>query len=344
VGEGLQQPLFVASPADPRRLFVLEQPGRVRLLLDGELLPQPFLDLTDRVSCCGERGLLGLAFHPGYSGNGRFFVNYTDSNGDTVVAEYARSAGDPARADPAAIRILLQIDQPFPNHNGGMLAFGPDGFLYIGTGDGGAGGDPLNHAQNLSSKLGKLLRIDVDRHPEPPPGNLAGADPDVWAYGLRNPWRFSFDRATGDLYIGDVGQNRFEEVSVAGSGEGSGNYGWPIMEGLHCFRPNSGCDEAGLILPAVEYPLNPECSVIGGYVYRGGAIPGLVGRYLYGDHCSNRIWSFRWRDDEPVEHIELTEDLDARDLLAGLSSFGEDAAGELYVTSLGGRVYRVDPG
>jgi glucose/arabinose dehydrogenase len=340
VAGGLTQPVFVtAPPGDVERVFVLEQAGRIRVLVGGELREEPFLDIVDAVSCCGERGLLGLAFHPAYAENQRFFVDYTDAGGDTVVEEYRASS--PERADPVPVRRLLLIDQPFANHNGGMLAFGPDGLLYVGTGDGGGAGDPFDQAQDPSSKLGKLLRIDVDRHPEPPPGNFPGADPDVWSLGLRNPWRFSFDRANGDLYIGDVGQNLFEEIDVTPAGEGHLNYGWPIMEGSRCFDPSEGCDTSGLTLPVVDYGRDAGCSVTGGYVYRGAAVPGLVGQYLFGDFCSNRIWALATPAGES-EPIELTAELDSEALVGGLSSFGEDAAGEVYVVSHAGRVFRID--
>jgi glucose/arabinose dehydrogenase len=342
VASGLQQPVFLTSPPGDDRLFIVEQVGRIRILAGGALREGAFLDLSELVSCCGERGLLGLAFHPQYAENGRFFIDYTDVSGDTVIAEYAASS-DPDVAEPDAVRTLLVIDQPFPNHNGGMLAFGPDGLLYVGMGDGGGAGDPRDQAQDPSSKLGKILRIDVDRHPEPPPGNYPGADPDVWAIGLRNPWRFAFDRATGDLVIGDVGQNLFEEIDVAFAGEGGRNYGWPITEAAHCFDPPEGCDTDGLTLPVFEYGRDDGCSVTGGYVYRGSGIPGLVGRYLFGDYCSNRVWSFTLEEGTAGDVVELSDDLDTGALVGGLSSFGEDVSGELYVVSLAGRVFRIDP-
>ncbi|MBM4266939.1 MAG: PQQ-dependent sugar dehydrogenase [Deltaproteobacteria bacterium] len=340
VASGLDKPLFLTSPPDDPRLFVVEQTGRIQVLEGGGTTT--FLDLSSLVSCCGERGLLGLAFAPDYAERGRLFVNYTDRSGDTVVAEYARSE-DANRASPDAVRILFTVEQPFPNHNGGMLAFGPDGLLYVGLGDGGDGGDPGGTAQDPTEKLGSLVRIDVDTHPTPPVGNFPGGDPDVFAIGLRNPWRFSFDRATGDLYIGDVGQNLYEEIDVTPAGATAVNYGWDVMEGFHCFEPSAGCRMDGLTLPAVEYGRDLGCSVTGGYVYRGDAIPALQGRYLYGDYCSNRVWSMEWRDGEVVDHLEITDEIDPEGVLGGLSSFGEDAAGELYLVSIDGSVFRVDP-
>lgn len=341
IASGLEQPVFVSSPPGDERLFIVEQVGRIRILSGGTVRDDAFLDVSDLVSCCGERGLLGLAFHPDYAANGRFFVDYTDASGDTVVAEY-RASSDPDVADPEPVRTFLLIDQPFPNHNGGMLAFGPDGLLYVGMGDGGGGGDPLDQAQDPSSKLGKLLRIDVDTHPEPPPGNYPGADPDVWALGLRNPWRFAFDRATGDLVIADVGQNLFEEIDVAFAGEPGRNFGWPILEATHCYDPPEACETNGLTLPVFEYGRDDGCSVTGGYVYRGSLIPGLAGRYLFGDYCSNRVWSFVLEEGAAADVVELSDDLDTRALVGGLSSFGEDASGELYVVSLAGRIFRID--
>ncbi len=343
VVSGLSSPLYAVSPPGDPRLFVLEQTGAVQLLEDGQLQDEPFLDLSELLEGRGERGLLGLAFHPDYASNGRFIVDYTDLDGDTVIAEYARSADDPNVAAPDEVRRFLHIEQPFGNHNGGMVEFGPDELLYIGMGDGGAAADPLGSGQDPASKLGAMLRIDVDTHPEPPDGNLAGADPDVWATGLRNPWRFSFDRDTGDLYIGDVGQNLFEEVHVSAAGVGGSNYGWNVMEGFHCFDPAEDCDMTGLLLPAAEYGRDLGCSVTGGYVYRGEAIPALRGWYVYGDFCSNRIWAMRWQAGEVVEHHEITEDIDPDGSIRGLSSFGQDADGELYVVSLsGGTVHRIE--
>lgn len=341
---GLTQPVYAVSPpGDRSRLFVVEQGGTLRVVVDGSLQDAPFLDISDRTESRGEQGFLGIAFDPEYSESGRFWVNYTDLDGHTVVAEYARSAGDPNLADPEPTRRLLGVEQPFGNHNGGMLEFGPDGLLYIGLGDGGAAADPLGSGQNPQSKLGAMLRVDVDAYPEPPDGNLAGADPDVWAIGLRNPWRYSFDRKTGDLYIADVGQNLYEEVHVEPAGAGQGNYGWDIMEGFNCFNPPDDCDRSGLLLPAVEYGRDLGCSVTGGYVYRGEAIPGLDGWYLYGDFCTNRVWAMRWEGGVVLDHRDLTEDLDPEGVIEGLASFGEDAAGEIYVVSRrSGTIHRVE--
>ncbi len=342
VARGFDQPLFTTTaPSDPSRLFVVEQTGRIRIVADGTLRERAFLDLSSAISCCGERGLLGLAFHPDYATNGRFYVDYTDLAGNTVIAEHVRGT-DAESAEPVARRILLTVDQPFSNHNGGMLAFGPDGLLYIGLGDGGGAGDPQNNAQRLTTKLGKILRIDVDSYPTSVPGNLAGGDPDIWDFGLRNPWRFSFDRATGDLYIGDVGQNAFEEIDVEPRGEGGRNYGWRITEGRHCFDPATGCDTSGITLPVVEYDHDAGCSVIGGYVYRGPAIPELAGRYFYADFCSSRIWTFVYAGGAATDERELTSDLDPAGELGGITSFGEDAAGELLIVDQRGIVFRVE--
>jgi len=342
VASGLDLPLFVtAPPGDASRLFVVEQSGRIRVVRDGTLLAEPFVDLSDRVSCCSERGLLGLAFDPAYAESGRLFVNYTNADGDTEVVELART-DDPDVASPDPVRRFFTVEQPFANHNGGMLAFGLDGYLYVGLGDGGAAGDPLDNAQNPDSKLGKILRIDVDRYPTPPPGNAPGGDPDVWVLGLRNPWRFSVDRATGDLYIGDVGQGKLEEVDVAPAGAAGLNFGWRVMEGSQCFAPPTGCDTTGLTLPVVEYGRDTGCSITGGYVYRGSALPELVGSYLYGDYCSNRVFSFRWTGGAIEDLRELTTDLDPDGRIQGLTSFGEDADGELYVVSRSGSVFRIE--
>jgi glucose/arabinose dehydrogenase len=289
-----------------------------------------------------EQGLLGLAFHPGYAQSGLFFVNYTDRAGDTVVSRFSLGA-DPARADPASEVVLLALEQPAANHNGGHLAFGPDGYVYIGTGDGGASGDRFGNGQNGATLLGAMLRLDVDGG-EPyavPPGNPFLDDPgvrdEIWAIGLRNPWRYSFDRLTGELYIADVGQNQYEEVNVQPAGSPGGeNYGWPIMEASHCFPESQTCSQEGLILPVVEYDHGQGCSVTGGYVYRGETFPSLRGIYLFGDYCSGRIWGLARSAGGTWQAAELAQ-TDLR-----ISSFGEDEAGELYVLDMGnGVLYRI---
>ena len=344
LADGFSNPVYLAHAGDGTgRLFVVEQPGVLRIL-DSErgIGEEPFLDIRPRVRSGGERGLLSVAFHPQYRENGRFFVNYTrEPDGVTVVAEY-RVSGDPNRADPQSERIILTIEQPFPNHNGGQLQFGPDGMLYLGMGDGGAAGDPLGHGQNLSTLLGALLRVDVDSGepyaiPEDNPFvGRAGARPEIWAYGLRNPWRFSFDRCDGRLFLADVGQDRWEEVDLIRKG---GNYGWNVMEGAHCFRPPVGCRTEGLELPIAEYDHSLGCSITGGYVYRGTQIPGLIGRYLFGDFCSGRIWALTplVPDAYRLEDWRMDELLDTT---LSISSFGEDEAGELYVLDLNGAIYR----
>ncbi len=342
VASGLSFPVHAAAPAGDRRLFIVEKTGRVKILEEGQVLAEPFLDLSGEVSGGSEQGLLSLAFHPDYAANGRFYVNYTDRAGDTQVVEYHASA-DPDRADPASARTILSVDQPFSNHNGGLVAFGPDGMLYIGMGDGGSGGDPQGNAQNLGSLLGKLLRLDPDGGvpPDNPFVGQAGARGEIWAYGLRNPWRYAFVRKTGDLYIADVGQNSFEEVDVVhGTGEGL-NYGWDRLEGNECFEPAFGCDRAGVTMPVVVYGHGDGCSITGGHTYRGSAIPGLQGLYFYSDYCSGFVRSFRfdgeratderrWADLEPPGDRQVT-------------SFAEDSEGELYLMTAGGNLYKIVP-
>jgi glucose/arabinose dehydrogenase len=358
VTDGVSQPVLVTAPTgDRERLFIVELGGRIRVILNGEVLPSPFLDIADIVLTGSEEGLLGLAFHPNYADNGLFFVNYTDLDGNTVVASYSCTA-DPNRADPASATTILTIDQPFFNHNGGCLAFGPlDGYLYIGTGDGGGAGDPLGNAQDRRSRLGKLLRIDVDAAAPfgVPPTNPFGptTDPqdatldEIWALGLRNPWRFSFDRLTGDLYIGDVGQSSREEIDFQPGGDPGGeNYGWNIMEGTARFSPWADCDAFGLTGPVLDYGhAGAQCSVTGGYSYRGTAIDGLQGTYFFADFCSARIWSFRLVGDEVTELTERTAELhpSGGPTIGLISSFGEDADGELYICDLGGAVFKIVP-
>jgi len=325
------------------RLFVVEKDGQIQIVVDGAQQPEPFLDIGTLVGSSGsEQGLFAVAFHPDYRANGRFFVHYTDKAGDTVIARYNISQ-DPNMADPASALVLLTQDQPYANHNGGQIAFGPDGYLYIGLGDGGSGGDPHENGQNLSTLLGKLLRLDVDGDApyaipsDNPFSSQDTARPEIWAYGLRNPWRFSFDRTTGDLFIGDVGQNRLEEIHWTQAGAAGGtNYGWNTLEGSSCFESSGDCDHAGLELPILEYEHGLGCSVTGGFRYRGAAQPTFGAAYFYGDYCSGRVWaSAQDRAGEWTPVAELQTDL-------GLSSFGEDEAGELYATDVrGGGLYRL---
>jgi glucose/arabinose dehydrogenase len=348
VAGGLEAPTDLQSaPGDRSRLFVVEQGGRIRVIRDGALLGDAFLDIRNRVSSGAERGLLGLAFHPRYAENGRFFVNYTNLAGDTRVAEYRRSANADA-ADPASERVLIAEQQPFPNHNGGGLAFGNDGRLYIGLGDGGSAGDPLNNGQNLFTRLGKILRIDVDAgtpyalpadNPFAPQPGLAK---EVWAFGLRNPWRISFDRATGDLYIGDVGQDRREEIDVGLASRGGGeNYGWRITEGTLCHNPTANCGTAGLTPPATEYDHTLGCAVAGGYVYRGCRLPGYQGTYFYGDFCTSMIRSFRLVNGLAADQRDWSSSLSRG--VGAISAFGIDADGELYIVDHDGRILKIVP-
>jgi len=343
VASGLSSPLYLTTPAGDPRLFIVEQEGRIRIVKNGQLPATPFLDITGSVGAGGERGLLSVAFHPSYATNGYFYVDYTDNNGDTRIERYTVGP-NPDIADVASAKLILFIAQPYSNHNGGLVTFGPDGMLYIGMGDGGSGGDPQNRAQNPDSLLGKLLRIDVD-HGDPyaiPAGNpfaTSGGAPEIWALGLRNPWRFAFDRAAGLLYIADVGQDLWEEVSVAPAGQGGLNYGWRIMEGLHCFNPTS-CSSTGLVQPVVEYSHANGCSITGGFVYRGTRAPSLVGQYFYSDYCSGWMRSFSYANGAVTGQTSWSLNVS----LGNVLSFGEDSAGELYVLSAGGGVYRIAPG
>ena len=345
VVSGLQSPLDLQIAAgDRERLYVVEQGGRIRVIRGGQLQPTPFLDVGDRISSGGERGLLGLAFHPQFAQNRRFFVNYTDPQGDTHISEFR--APSPDAADPASERLLLFVAQPFANHNGGGLAFGNDGTLLIGLGDGGSGGDPKGNGQNLGTRLGKLLRIDVDGAvpyaipADNPFRTRVGALPEIWAYGLRNPFRFSVDRPTGDVYIGDVGQARREEIDVIPGGHGGQNFGWNITEGTLCYDPESGCDTAGITMPVIEYGHAAGCAVTGGVVYRGCRMPDLAGTYFYGDYCSGFVRSFRLANGQATEPRDWTADLHGID---SVTSFGTDADGEVYVVDYDGEVYELVP-
>lgn len=348
VASGLVFPLLVTAPLeDVNRIFIVEKRGVIRIVRNGQLLPTPFLDIRNKVSTGSEQGLLGLTFHPNYTANRVFVINYTDTNGDTRVSVMKTSA-NPDLADPATEDVFLFVDQPFANHNGGHVTFGPFGFLFIGMGDGGSAGDPGNRAQDLTLTFGKLLRYQVDDNGlvSIPAGNPLVGNPGVlwgiWSWGLRNPWRFSFDRLTGDLYVADVGQNELEEINVVAAGAGFGrnaNFGWRIMEGSRCFSPPTGCQTQGLRLPILEYSHTEGCSVTGGHVYRGQAMPDLAGTYFYGDFCAGWVRSFRVAGGEATDQREWTG------LAPGgsITSFGEDAFGELYLTVSSGRVYKLVP-
>jgi glucose/arabinose dehydrogenase len=342
VTSGLSSPLYLTAPTgDTARLFVVEQSGQIRIVQHGQLLPAAFLDIHTRLVSGGEQGLLSVAFHPNYATNGYFYVNYTDLNGDTRVERYTVSAADSNLADTATHKLIIFIPQPYSNHNGGLVMFGPDGMFYIGMGDGGSGGDPQNRAQSPDSLLGKLLRIDVDGG-DPyaiPAGNpfaTSGGAKEIWALGLRNPWRFAFDRSAGLLYIGDVGQGAWEEVDVQPASQGGLNYGWRIMEGAHCYNP-ANCSSAGLVLPAVEYDhSNGQCAIIGGFVYRGTRFPALAGQYFYADLCAGWVRSFSYAGGAVTGQTSWNLDVSPGSPL----SFGEDARGELYLLTAGG-VYRI---
>lgn len=364
VAEGLEEPMLVTHEPDGAadRLFVVERPGRIRIVEGGTLLEEPFLDITGKVvrSDSDERGLLGLAFHPNYEENGLFYVHYSDEHdpndtGDSIIEEYQVSL-EPNRADADSARLVLRVEQPlhddpsFRNHKGGSIDFGSDGNLYVGLGDGGGVGDPFATGQDVTTLLGKILRID-------PTGDGAGqytlpldnlkqispdAAPEIWDYGLRNPFRFSFDGCTGDFYIGDVGQDSWEEVDIEPLGGGRKNYGWKTTEGTHCYDPADGCDPAGITPPAFEYNHGEGKSITGGAVYRGRSLPGLRGRYVYADYQENKVWSFVYDEAtgtvlEPLSH---TQDLNN---VTRIVSIANGADGEIYFTSLEGRIYRLAP-
>jgi glucose/arabinose dehydrogenase len=384
VAGGLTNPLFLTvAPGDNTRLFVIEQIGRIRIIENGQLVETPFIDLTGQITAGGERGLLGLAFHPDYQNNGLFYVHYSANaaantptgNGTAVIAEFAVSADDPGVANPDSERRLLTQQDAEANHNGGMLEFGPDGLLYAAFGDGGGADDndaqhdpAIGNGQSLNTLFGKILRLDVAGRDAGalsaygiPPGNMTGANvrPEIWSYGWRNPWRYSFDRCGGDLYIGDVGQNTLEEIDFEPAGSTSGrNYGWRLMEAGNCFNPAQNCNPNNnlpLVLPVTSYGRMVGQSITGGYVYRGSAIPGLRGTYLYADYASARFFSLRIENGAAVGQQEITDDINpladldnnpntALERVGGIASFGMDNAGEMYVLSQGeDAVYRIDP-
>jgi glucose/arabinose dehydrogenase len=365
---GLSQPVHITHAGDGSgRMFIVEKGGRIKIFL-GYAYEGTFLDIHTRVSTGGEQGLLSVAFPPDYVSQKHFYIDYTNLAGDTVIARYQVSS-DPNLADSASEEILLTVDQPYANHNGGQMAFGPDGYLYIGMGDGGSGGDPGNRAQNPAELLGKILRIDVERSSTPilpigsihaffpvvfhsgvntpyriPPDNpfinTPGYRPEIWALGLRNPWRFSFDRTTGDLYIADVGQDTWEEVNFQPAGDPGGrNYGWRILEGAHCYNPSSGCvPPPGYIAPAFEYPHGTNdsngCSVTGGFVYRGSSYPSMQGIFFYGDYCSGKIWGATNNSGWQTTLLATAP--------FSISTFGEDESGEIYLADFGnGKIYRI---
>ena len=346
VGNFTSPVYLTAAPADTQRLFVVEQNGRILVLHHDTVQSRPFLDIRGQIAAGGERGLLSLAFDPLYATNGRFFVYFTDSNGDLRIVRYNVSS-DPDSADEATADTILRVPHPQnTNHNGGQLQFGPDSMLWAGTGDGGGAGDTAGNGQNKHALLGKLLRLKVSGASgytipaDNPFATDTSAAPEVWSYGLRNPWRFSFDRQTGDLYIGDVGQDRYEEVDVSSTAAQRGrgvNFGWNIMEGMHCY-PNDPCTTVGQ-LPVVEYPhFGGTCSITGGYVYRGSALPALVGNYFYADYCDGSVHS--------IKYPGSTNPGNWTSLLSpgpNVSSFGQDARGELYVLQLDGPVWRIIP-
>lgn len=366
IAGGLQSPVYLTQPrGETERLFVVEQQGTIVILRGQEITGTPFLDINELVSGRdGEMGLLGLAFHPSYLENGRFYVYYStevDGPHRSRVVEYTVSDSDPDQADPASARILLELDQPEVNHNGGDLEFGLDGLLYIGTGDGGGGGDQhgdFGNGQNLSVLLGKMLRIDVDGTGQGesgqyaiPSGNMASnpltanARPELWSYGLRNPWRFSFDACTGDMYIADVGQDQIEEVNFEPANTGGRNYGWRLMEADACFNPDNGCNAQAqnLVLPVANYDHGTGQSITGGYVYRGSAIPDLRGTYLYADFSSARFFALRMSNGSvAAEQQDISDNIDPNGDISDISSFGQDRAGELYVMSTLGSLFRID--
>jgi glucose/arabinose dehydrogenase len=347
VATGLAFPVYVTSPPVDDRLFVVEKGGTIRIVKNGSVLPQPFLDISGQVSTRTEQGLLGLAFPPNFSTTHRFFVYYTDLQADSRVSSFLVS-GDPDRADPASETVVLHVEQPGPSHKAGQIVFGPDGFLYIGLGDGGShDGMDKGRGQSPSDLLGSILRIDVSAGtsytvpPDNPFTGTEGARPEIWAYGFRNPWRFSFDNATGDLYIGDVGESKWEEVDYSPAADGAGrgnNYGWSLMEGDECFDGRQ-CNPADFSLPVLQYSHSDGCAITGGYVYRGSAIPALQGHYFYSDFCRGWVRSFR------IANGAATDQTDWSSLQPGphVTSFGQDAAGELYLMTAEGRVLEIVP-
>ncbi len=348
VARGLTAPLYVTAPPNDARLFVVEQTGQVLIIEDGRVRERPFLNLSARLRFGGERGLLSLAFHPDYARNGYFFINYSEQMTGATRVERYRVSEDANRADPASARLILRVEQPYSNHNGGHILFGPDNMLYIAMGDGGSGGDPKGNGQNRATLLGALLRIDVDRG-DPyaiPPDNPfiedTEARPEIWTWGLRNPWRIAFDTGGGTegglLYVADVGQDEREEVTIVPASTGGLNHGWNLMEGNHCFLGRD-CDSAGLVAPSYEYDHDEGCSITGGLVYRGAIIPTLTGHYLFSDYCAGFLRSLS----SASGGVVVDHQWDVGEI-GRVTSFGQDAAGELYITNSGGEILKLVPG
>ncbi|MDP6878674.1 MAG: PQQ-dependent sugar dehydrogenase [Candidatus Marinimicrobia bacterium] len=368
VSDGFKKPVFVISyPTDASILYVVEQAGKIIVLDSGQKKSKPFFNINKRVvnpfRPGDERGLLGFAFHPDYENNKKFYINYIDNDGHTIVSEFI--AQSKYKADHNSERVLLKLEQPYGNHNGGHIEFGKDGYLYIAIGDGGAAGDPLDSGQDLTSLFGKVIRIDINGSPYSIPKSnpfygIKNAREEIWAWGLRNVWRFSFDKKTGDIYYGDVGQNKWEEVNFEpASSSGGNNYGWRHMEASYCFEPKENCKRDGMVLPIIEYPndayhpafalgrknqLDVEgCSVTGGYVYRGKKLKGFEGVYFFGDYCSGNIWSFKVKDGKAAEFKNRTDEINIADgeFTNYISSFGQDADGEIYIVDYNGAVYKI---
>ena len=373
IADGYKKPVFIASsPNNAKLLYIVEQAGLIKLINDGKKLSRPFFDINKRVVNPNrpgdERGLLGFAFHPNHTNNGKFYINYMDNDGNTIVSEF--STNSELRANHKSERIILKLKQPYGNHNGGDIQFGPDGYLYISIGDGGKAGDPLNAGQDLSSLFGKIIRIDIEQKPYGIPKSnpffgQKGKREEIWAWGLRNVWRFSFDKQTGDKYLADVGQNKWEEVNFEpASSKGGLNYGWRIMEANHCYDPKENCPTEGLIKPIIEYPNDANhpafafriieelsfsetdvegCSVTGGYVYRGQKIKSMQGQYIFGDYCSGNIWTLKVVNGKAINFKNRTEEINigGGEFTTYISSFGQDSDGEIYIIDYNGGIYKL---
>lgn len=373
IADGYKKPVFITSyPNNAKLLYIVEQAGLIKLINDGKKLSRPFFDINKRVVNPNrpgdERGLLGFAFHPNHTNNGKFYINYMDNDGNTIVSEF--STNSELRANHKSERIILKLKQPYGNHNGGDIQFGPDGYLYISIGDGGKAGDPLNAGQDLSSLFGKIIRIDIEQKPYGIPKSnpffgQKGKRGEIWAWGLRNVWRFSFDKQTGDKYLADVGQNKWEEVNFEpASSKGGLNYGWRIMEANHCYDPKENCPTEGLIKPIIEYPNDANhpafafriieelsfsetdvegCSVTGGYVYRGQKIKSMQGQYIFGDYCSGNIWTLKVVNGKAINFKNRTEEINigGGEFTTYISSFGQDSDGEIYIIDYNGGIYKL---